>query len=445
MDSNDFIMNKIETIKENKSFGVLIEVGLGQPVYNELCMHPNTASKIVYYAKSPNSWDYNKYTYKHDKNVRAISPEVLNNIILDELRSNFIHSANNQAFTVTNNNIGNTNTKNTFILANTVQVANNDTTQTHGWFGMSYGSNIKFYHFTINSDMQNRKHVSDLIAKIGLDIIASENNSAKLENGYIDIILDEKFNQLKNETLQTIVNAKLSIHNIHNASVVFTPKNEMIRYNDYLRSVQNSKLCVFKGSFNPIHSEHIKTIESIRELKQIDNVLLSISIYNRDPNKQIDVTNLLKRIKILNELGYTVLIDSFGMYHNSYTSMIHNVDFKNIDLNYVMGSDIARRFLEDENVYDVETSKKQLKYDSPDIYVSYFNKKWNQCNFFYVSRIANDKINIHPKLENFNYIDIEYKDLSSTSIREHIANNNVDKLVNVVGEQLVGLYKKHKI
>ena len=38
---------------------ILIEVGAGCPVYNELTTRPSTASKIVYYCESPNSWQYN--------------------------------------------------------------------------------------------------------------------------------------------------------------------------------------------------------------------------------------------------------------------------------------------------------------------------------------------------------------------------------------------------
>lgn len=40
-----FTKNKIDTIKNNDSYGILIEVGAGMPVYNELCMHPNTIGR----------------------------------------------------------------------------------------------------------------------------------------------------------------------------------------------------------------------------------------------------------------------------------------------------------------------------------------------------------------------------------------------------------------
>ena len=72
----NYVQNKLNTIKKNNSYGVFIEVGAGMPVYNELCQHPNTASKIAYYAESPNSWDFNCETYQHDPLVRAVSAHV---------------------------------------------------------------------------------------------------------------------------------------------------------------------------------------------------------------------------------------------------------------------------------------------------------------------------------------------------------------------------------
>ena len=104
----NYIQDKINTIKENNSYGVFIEVGGGLPTYNELCKHPNTASKITYYAESPNSWDYNKETYQHEPNVRAVSPEIC-------LRFLTVHYME----IMSKENKQNVN----FILTNTVQIA----------------------------------------------------------------------------------------------------------------------------------------------------------------------------------------------------------------------------------------------------------------------------------------------------------------------------------
>jgi nicotinic acid mononucleotide adenylyltransferase len=412
-----FTKTKIEKIKSNHSYGILIEVGAGCPVYNELCQYQNTASKIVMYAESPNSWIYNQFKYKNE-NVRAISAEICRN---------FIEQKKNHHGMLIN-----------FELVNTIQIANDDKTQTHGWFGLKYLDEIKYYHFTISNKTTDRKYLCEIISKIGLDILASQNNVELLDNGYIDQILDNNLNQLKEETLTVIINGKLNINNINNTITVFTPDNNIIRFNDYLRSIQNSSLTVFKGSFNPIHKQHINLIESARKELKCDNTVLCISVYNRDITKKICAENLLKRIQILNDLGYTVLIDCLGQYHYSYTSMLNNVNFKNIELNYIMGSDIIKRFLLDEDVYIKEKSNKNI---------TDFNNKWDKCNFHYVCRdgVCDVKKHINIDLLNVKHMDIHYNEISSTQIRQLLLNEDYDTLKELVGDEILTLYKKHKI
>lgn len=410
-----FIRNKIDKIKENKSYGILIEVGAGLPVYNELCMYPNTASKIVMYAESPNSWQHNQIKYDHT-NLRAISADVCKRFI--------------------ETNYYNVTQEYNFILTNTIQIANDDKTQTHGWFGLYYSGLIKYYHFTIDVQTTDRKYLTKLIAKIGLDILASENDATQLENGYIDQILDSNLNQLQEDTLTALVNAKLAIHNIHNTTTVFTPDNKVIRFTEYLRTIQNSKLVVFKGSFNPIHNQHLNLVKSATKELNADHAVLIISVYNRNPEKTVDVDSLNKRIKILNELGFIVIVDCFGEYHYSYTSIINNISFKDVNINYIMGTDIIERFLKDENVYRWMVAKE---------HITKFNSKWNKCNFFYFLRKGMEEPNIHGDLTNVFKLNIEANDISSTQIRHALEINDYESIRDLVGSELTDLYKKYKL
>ena len=400
----NYIQDKINTIKENNSYGVFIEVGGGLPTYNELCKHPNTASKITYYAESPNSWDYNKETYQHEPNVRAVSPEIC-------LRFLTVHYME----IMSNENKQNVN----FILTNTVQIANEKSVASHGWFGyMNTELNItRFYHYSINT-YQSRKIQLDIIAKIGLDIIAANGNSSLLDNGYIDNILDIDFNQLQEETLTSLINGKLNKHSYHNSTFVFNKEGKIERLNDFFRKTKD--LIVFKGSFNPVHKDHISFIERCYEKNTDATPVFAISVDNRDPNKKTDVKNLLKRIHLLNHFGYDVIIDVYGLYHYSYTTLTQNIDFKNRKLYYVLGADIVKRFLKDEYVY--------VKPDKAS--VMSFNYKWDKCDFLWFSR-ADINVSVDKRLTNMHHVEKEPTSSSSTHLRELILTKNIEELIRL--------------
>lgn len=389
-----FTGNKINTIKENGSFGILIEVGAGMPVYNELCKHPNTASKIVYYAQSPNNWEYNNKRYNHN-GVRAVSPEVCQNFI------------------ISHNDPANTN----FILTNTVQIANDKNVVSHGWFGYKNKDVTYYYHYTINHH-QSRKTQLDVIAKIGLDIIAANGDLSKLTNGYIDIILDINLKQLPEAIINCFINSKLSRHQYHNTTVVFNKDGKVERINDFLRRAND--LIVFKGSFNPVHKDHISLIEICSSKYENTTPVFCISIENRDKSKTVSPRNLYKRIQLLNQLGYDVIVDTKGLYHYSYTTLIQNVDFKERNLYYVLGGDIVKRFLMDEEVYEKPNSTS----------ITAFNTKWNSCTFLWFNR-ADIKVKIDSRLNNLVYMDKQATSTSSTYLRELIEAKDIDELIRL--------------
>lgn len=417
--------DKIQRIKDKGLFGNLIEVGCGCPVYTELCNHPNTASKIVNYAFSPNNWEFSKKMYGHGNN-RAVSPEVIMKIVYETPLDDKVN----------------------FILVNTIQIANTSDVQTHGWFAMyslvPNTQKLKLYHFTINY-FRSRKEYIDIIAQIGIDILAACNNVSELDNGYIDIILDPaaaaynssnmfKFNV--RDTLTAILNGKLNIENAHNTTLVLRSDGTIDRFNTLLReNIEN--LVIIKGSFNPVHPQHIRLLKSLNkndELMGATKHVFCISLYNRDINKRVDVDSLMKRIDILHKLGYDVIIDCFGEYHYSYTSIINNVDYKeSMNIHYVMGSDIMQRFLQDENV--------MLCMDSDgDEAINVFNNRWNQCTFWYGTRPGFVDLVVDAKLKHVNRFDIEYSELSSTQIRVMLIDGDIEGIEGYVGIQLTQLY-----
>jgi len=395
----NYIEDKIDIIKENNSFGILIEVGAGCPIYNELTTRPNTASKIVLYAESPNNWQYNNKKY-NTEGFRAVSYQTVSNMIY-----------------VTNNNRHNAN----FILASSIQVANDKKTQTHGWIGLMNQTDTKYYHFSINQFM-SRKQYNKIIAQIGLDILASHNDVSKLDNGYIDQIIDKDEKQNIKASLTCIINSKLNLKNYHNTSIIFKD-GCMFRLNDYLRD--NKSLNILKGSFNPVHQHHLDLAD------KFDNVLFSISIANRDINKKINVDNLVKRIETLNKLGYVVMIDCMVYYSELVSSFRNNSDF-NHKINFILGSDIMKRFLDDSGI---NCTNQNFNINTK------FNIKYKNVTFNYSERSGYDSIKICENIKCVKKIEMNDTSLSSTYIRKCFENNELHLLEDKVNNQLIQLYK----
>ena len=413
-------------------FGVLIEVGAGLPVYNELCQYPNTASKIVKYAESPNNWDYSKLKYNFLEGIRAVSPQVCQEITTwhyCEMRKVYDNKFN-------------------FILTNTIQISNDNKTQTHGWFSLStfdltlpFGkqtTSCKYYHFSINnSDVLPRRQITTIIANIGIDILAANNDCSQLKNGFIDIILDHNFEPLKSDIISSYSNAE-SIKDVYPYAIdtellindvytVFAKDGSVIRINDLLRQTKEKNIIIFKGSFNPVHPQHILLINKAKEEIDDSEVFLQISMNNRDESKNSDITNqnILKRINLLNKLGYNVIINYNGYINDAYEFYLNLADFVEKKLYFLMGEDTLERFLLDEIIsYTLPTI--ELKNE-------YFHKKFNNCIFLYGKRNSQLKID---HLKNIKKLDIEENIISSTQIRLLLENNSNSELENLVGTEL---------
>lgn len=430
---NMTIESKIQKIKDKRLFGNLVEVGAGCPVYAELCNHANTASKIINTAFSPNNWEWSKKHYEHGSN-RAVSSEVAENLIKSSQGG-------------PDENIN-------FVLTNTIQISNTSDVQTHGWFALYTSGRVnyydcKLYHFTING-FRTRKEYIEIMAYIGIDILAAYNEIEELDNGYIDSILDSTRDGQKpniKSTLTSILNGKLNIEHLHNTTTVLRAFRDIDTYgnkgnytidrlNTLLRQDLDN-LCIIKGSFNPIHPQHIalldavyKSIELLIPCNKIKKIFC-ISLYNRDTTKKIDIDNLMKRIDLIHALGYDVIIDCFGQYHYSYTSIINNVDYKKeMNIHYVMGSDIIQRFLQDEGVTGFITTES----------VNKFNDKWNHCTFWWDKRPGFQDFKINSALKNIEQLTTVQKELSSTLIRDLIKEKEYETLKLHVDAELIMLY-----
>jgi len=392
------IPTNIRTLKQMYGKGLFVEVGAGCPVYNELCKFPNTASKLVYLVESPNDWSYNQEMFKH-KNVRAISADVLKNII--EIKKQSI-----------NNDID-------YVLTNTIQIGNTEDTETHGWFGIYTKNNDKttYYHFTIPKNKEySRPKQLDIIGKIGINLLIRQ------QDEFVDIVLDEN--------LET--DYKLTLFNIHvnspqqiNSSVVFAKNGDTLRLTEFLRK-DFKKLVLFKGAFDPIHDQHIEMMKSAKRFAGLNSCygVFCISILNREIFKQgKNIDNIIKRIKLINDLGYSVIIDRFGYFKDTYETVTTNPSYDK-KLAFVLGADTFERFLNDN-----------IKNSRAGIPIPEYN-----CDFYYSDR--SDITIQHGKEINSEKMCIMPSEVSSTAIRTALANKDTEKLKELVSGELYNEYRK---
>lgn len=378
----DQIQNHISKIKDKGAMCIFIETGAGSVVYNELCKYPNTASKVVYYAESPNNWEYNKEKYMHGDDVRAVSVEVCANLI------RFHHNNENAHYP---------------ILVSTVQIANDENTCSHGWFGFSFNSNQVFFHYTIRGN-KTREEQLQIIALIGLDILASLGNPTEISNGYIDQIVGS--NSPIRDLVTTMFNGM--DNNDSNHCMIISKTGEIMRLEEYLR--QNKNINVFKGSFNPLHPEHIEIANTM------ENTLMCISLHNRDINKSSNIDNMMKRIRLLHSYRYDIMIDTKGYYSDSYNLITSSTSFTELHkLNYLIGSDTMRRLLND------------TVNDHGDNAVEAFHKLYNKATFHNFQRTGDVVLKVTGYDNILNY-DIDTIGISSTTIRIHIENGTLESL-----------------
>lgn len=194
------------------------------------------------------------------------------------------------------------------------------------------------------------------------------------------------------------------------------------------------KLCVFQGTFNPIHNAHLRVADYVLRKYNFDK-LLFIPAY-KPPHKDYDDRMSLHRLNMVklaleNIPNVEVSDIEYKREDKSYTYLTicelyekYNIEGK---IHFIIGTDAFKNI---ESWYKTDKLKELVKF-------IVFKRENNFSPLSYN--------NLKDKGYDFIFDDLEFQDISSSRIREIIKNGvNTDSLINKRVEEYIkknGLYE----
>ncbi len=179
------------------------------------------------------------------------------------------------------------------------------------------------------------------------------------------------------------------------------------------------KLCVFQGTFNPIHNAHLRVAEYVLERYDFDRILF-IPAYN-PPHKNAEPKMRKHRFKMVelairNNPRFEISDIEYQRKGKSYTYDTICELYKNYKIdgkvNFIIGTDAFDKI---ETWYKFNELKKLVKF-----IVFIRDEKFDKTRYNYLKDIDVD----------FECQTLEYLDISSTELRKRIAEHkNIDLLI----------------
>lgn len=356
------IEEKIQKIHGCKKLGIFIESGTAGIVASMLMMEKN-ASSTVYMSECPYNKEF-QHGYYENQAYRSISKETV------------------LCFVDRWKNIDDEK----YIFAQSWQVGNYNDISTHGWIAIynPITGNTHVYHCSIHDSM-NRADYIHTIGRLGIDILfndlydcAGEKPEPPVYLKYIDIHGDDPHLPL--------VGLK---HSDDEGFICFDTDGNCIRMEDMFRSKE--EIALYKGSFNPLHIVHIEFAQS-----SANRPIFMISLNTID-KEALDVTELKKRIAMINAEGFQVIVCNKGMFRDNIDFIRRKFDCR---LLFLVGSDTITRISTED--------------------LQWFNI--NNISFMVKSRSDND--------------------ISSTRIRQLLDQNKIDEAKTLVSEKTLQILMK---
>lgn len=190
------------------------------------------------------------------------------------------------------------------------------------------------------------------------------------------------------------------------------------------------KLCVFQGTFNPIHRAHLNVAEYVYKNFCFDKILF-IPAY-KPPHKSYDTSLSIHRYNMVKlavegKNNYDISDIEYTNESNSYTYFTicelykrYKIDGK---INFIIGTDAFEKI---ESWYETDKLKEKVDFivfiRENDFDTERFNK-------------------IKSKGYNFTFANLDFYDISSTQLRSRIANN--ERINDIVTEEVEDYIKKN--
>lgn len=375
------MLETIQNIHNSDLFGIFIEMGLGNPVTSKLCEIPG-ASKTVFYAENPYNDKLSRQLYGIEGRIVSLEAvkQILNSIRIASIKS-----------------LDKDNKVNT-VFVSSFQIGNYNDKSTHGYIGIRKNNVTRYYHISIH-DSLNRYEYIDLIAKDSMFILDKKINSIF----YCDGTWNEDLEPLYEETFDFISEYP---------NFAYIENGKILRLEDLTRKASKG-LIVYKGSFNPITKAHCKLMSESEKLYPDYKSCYSISLNTW--GKESDVNNVIERIKLINKLGYGVLIYGNPLFDDFHADIMKKYDKTIV---YPMGADTVNRYIKDEPDFSLSNRR---------FIISSRKGSTFDCNYE-MNKISD-------------FIEIN-EDVSSSNIRNSIKTNNQEyidcyipvKLINELDE-----------
>lgn len=392
---------QIQKIHASDMFGIFIEMGLGNPVSSKLCEVPG-ASNTVFCAENPYNGDYSGKLFGIEG--RIVSLEAVRKIMNSD-RVNALVLKDSRINTV---------------FVSSFQIGDLNGKSTHGYVGISHKNEVKYYHISIHHP-SNRQEYIRLIAETCLNLLTNEDYT------YVDGAWDSNLKPLYNDTFHYLNKGTHGFTYIQNESI--------LRLEDLLRSAKEG-LIVYKGSFNPITNAHLKIMNEAGRQYPNYKTCFSISMNTFDKGTP-NWDNLKERIRLINNLGHSVLLYQSPLFDSMHKSLQYKYDK---DIVYVMGADTANRYLDNGPALWME-NRKFLVFDRDNFEIE---KKWERLVKRQVfKKSINDtditftalKNNIRDQSYNCYVMRSTLSD-SSTQVREAIRNNNLESVREMIPSEI---------
>jgi nicotinic acid mononucleotide adenylyltransferase len=400
----------ITLINESNIYGTFVEIGAGQPV-SAAIFGVSGASNTIYRAESPYGKDYQEERYG-TKGIRSVSKEFCEQVLVC-LRSEI-------------------KPKHTTQYVSSFQIADKPGMITHGWIAVDYLNTVYYYHITLPDSYMDRERTISIIGSIGLRILYHKNDVPALithlkkesaNYSVIDIIEGKQVDVCKEAAIQ-LCDMGLANH------ITFGADGKLMRLEDLLRK---GDLIIMKGSFNPVHNHHIEIMEAAQRKYPKATPCFCISMDTYEKDHIVNTLNLLGRIKMLNKLGYPVIIMRKGLFSQC-TFTLRNSRHFNDKIIYPLGTDTLNRLI--ASSYE-NFSKMKGEHN---LSVGAFNTHFENVEFPYMGRPGTLLTELSTKVAHFIKLGDEISPESSTTVRELYAKGDHNEIKKMIPKEIHDLY-----